>query len=492
MDYFLTPTALARAAHPAYRWGRMHHLIQKHLLLLATHRLTKPDGTPCKRLMVLTPPQHAKSTIVSRLAPPVLLGQNPAAKLILLSYSAELAAAHGSAARDHVRDRAARLNPRLALHPDRQRAGQWETTAGGYMRSASIQGTVTGMAADGIVIDDPFKGSEDSGSVTVRDKVWATYSAAAETRLAPDGWVVVVNTPWHPDDLCGRLLATEPEKWLVLRFPALSEGDGDPLGRPEGAPLWPERYPPDWYADKRRTLELRGQGHVWDALYQCRPTGDASLSAFNDPAYFGPHLWVDEPPVNANNPVTFRVLALDPSKSKTGRSGDYAAFCDATLLADRHVYCRTHLNREPLPDTYARAVALVGAAAAEGRPYARLLVESNQFQEAVGLAIADRLTAAGLHVPVDLHHTPSDQSKTARIQVDLGPLLEAKRLHFVGQTVSNRLTVQQTRELPNGAHDDGPDAVSMATQALNLLLTGSKRPAHPGPTVLRAYGGGRH
>ncbi|AMV26108.1 Terminase-like family protein [Gemmata sp. SH-PL17] len=472
----LTPLALARLTHPHYKWAKFHHALQGNLLKLLAKQLTLPNGQPCRRLMIQTPPQHAKSLIASRLFPPIVFAQDPSAKLMLLSYGSELASGHGSVARDYVNEFRDHIDPsgRLQVRRDSNAKNNWRTTSDGHMYSASIQGTVTGRAATGILIDDPFKGSEDSGSIRIRDKVWDTYSAAAETRLTPDGFVVLIGTPWHPDDLFGRLLANEADQWVRLRFPAIAEAD-DALGRAEGEGLFLSKYSQDWYEAKKRAFELRGQSHIWDALYNCSPTGDGSLRAFPD-EYFGPWMWAEELPFTSRNVEQFRVLSLDPSKSKTGKAGDYGAFCDLSLFSDRHLFATMHLAREPLPALYARAVAIVGAAKREGRPYRRFIIESNQFQEAVGLAIQERLSAAGLDVPIDLHMTPSDQSKHARIQVDLGPLLAQKRLHFVGQTVSNKLTLQQMKEIPNGAHDDGPDAVSMATQALNLLLTGTKRP----------------
>ncbi len=479
----LTPISLARYTHPRHRWAKFHHLIQANLLKLFTKQLKLPNGKPCRKLMLLTPPQHGKSLLTSRLFPAIALAQDPSSKLILLSYSAELATGHGSVARDYVREFGRVLDPsgRLQVMPDSQAKHYWRTTSDGHLISGSIQGSVTGRSATGIVIDDPFKGSEDSGSIVIRDKVWHTYNAAVETRLTPDGFTAIINTPWHPDDLCGRLLATEADEWLVVRFPAMAEA-GDVLGRAPGEGLFLSKYPQAWYEDKRRQYELRGQSHIWGALYQCSPEGDPSLRAFNDPAYFGPHLWVDELPINSRNAPVFRVLALDPSKSKTGKVGDFASFADMTFMSDQHVYCAMHLHRETLPAMYARAVALVQQAKQEGRPYASLIVESNMFQEACGLAIQSELEKAGVPTPVNMHQTPSDQSKFARIQLDLGPLLAQKRLHFIGPTIENKLTVQQLRELPNGAHDDGPDSISMGTQLLRLMLTGHKRPA---PVVLR-------
>lgn len=431
----------------------------------------------------MTPPQHAKSLITSRLFPSIALAQNPEHKLMLLSYGTDLASGHGSVARDYCLEFAHQLDPsgRLQIRKDTKSKSNWRTSVDGGLYSASIQGTVTGRSATGIIIDDPFKGSEDSGSVRIRDKVWDTYSAAVETRLTPDGFVVLINTPWHPDDLTGRLLTNEPEKWIVLRFPALAE-DGDFLGRPVGEGLFLSKYSQGWYEEKKRDYELRGQSHIWDALYQCGPTGDPSLRAFPD-SYFGDWMWVDDIPASQDNHVVCRGLALDPSKSKTGKTGDYAAFAAVTLLRNGHLYFTMDLSRAPLTTLYERAETVVRASIDEQRQFtAGFAVETNMFQEAVAQAIDERLRKANLPVDLKYYHTSSDQSKHARIRNSFDQLLAKKRVHFVGKTTSNKLTLQQLKEIPNGAHDDGPDGMDLARQLCNEFLTGvRKTPA----TVLR-------
>jgi predicted phage terminase large subunit-like protein len=73
-------------------------------------------------------------------------------------------------------------------------------------------------------------------------------------------------TRWHEDDLAGRLLLIEAERWRVLSLPALAAAE-DPLGRAPGEPLWPEWESAAELADKRRTLGERD----WSALYQQDP-----------------------------------------------------------------------------------------------------------------------------------------------------------------------------------------------------------------------------
>lgn len=86
--------------------------------------------------------------------------------------------------------------------------------------------------------------------------------------------IVSHNTRWHEDDLAGYLLSEsqKPESdlprdpWKAINLPALAES-GDPLGRSEGDPLWPEMYP------KQSLLQVREAiGPYWySAEYQGYP-----------------------------------------------------------------------------------------------------------------------------------------------------------------------------------------------------------------------------
>jgi predicted phage terminase large subunit-like protein len=71
------------------------------------------------------------------------------------------------------------------------------------------------------------------------------------------------------------LLLQEPDDWRYVRLAAISEGDGDPLDRPEGTPLWADDEADYGYADdllrQRAVAEKTGQTAMWWALYQGSP-----------------------------------------------------------------------------------------------------------------------------------------------------------------------------------------------------------------------------
>jgi predicted phage terminase large subunit-like protein len=79
--------------------------------------------------------------------------------------------------------------------------------------------------------------------------------------------VIIVATRWHEDDLVGRLVASEPDRWRVISLPALAEHE-DPLGRAVGEPLWPARYPTQALEEIRRSIGA----YWWSAQYQQHPS----------------------------------------------------------------------------------------------------------------------------------------------------------------------------------------------------------------------------
>ena len=176
-------------------------------------------------------------------------------------------------------------------------SSQWETAVGGGVKAAGVGAGVTGFGAQLIIIDDPVKNRAQAESETLREKVWDWYRNDLYTRLEPNASIVLIQTRWHEDDLAGRLLRDMQaggDQWEVVNLPALAEdqedretGDmrqepqnlspdsclsspvsADPLARPPGAALCPERF------DETKLEEIQRQlgGYAFSALYQQRPT----------------------------------------------------------------------------------------------------------------------------------------------------------------------------------------------------------------------------
>lgn len=234
--------------------------------------------------MTLEPPQTGKSMFWSKWFPVWYLGWFPEKRIILGSYNADYAAKWGGIARDCMEEFGEEYFG-LKVRQDQRSKDDWSISGqGGGMRTMGMDGGITGHPAELFLIDDPFKGAVDALSPACRENVWNIFTSCVDSRIQPGGATCITFTPWHPDDLGGRLLANKAYPWNILRMPALAEepidaetratregydaliGAPDPLGRKPGEALWPSRFGVAHY-ERKRTLE----GFWFDAIYQCQP-----------------------------------------------------------------------------------------------------------------------------------------------------------------------------------------------------------------------------
>jgi predicted phage terminase large subunit-like protein len=168
-------------------------------------------------------------------------------------------------------------------------------------------------------------------------------------------------------------------------------------------------------------------------------------------AYFGDSVWFDAWP----SELTVRTIALDPSKGRDASRGDYSAY--ALLGIDQRgvIYVEADLARRPTPQMVTDGAALC----TRFRPDA-FGIEANQFQELLCGEFASEFARCGLgHIhPAAVHN---HANKLVRIR-RLGPYLSQRRLRFLRSSPATQLLVDQLRDFPAGAHDNGPDALEMA------------------------------
>lgn len=252
-------------------------IVRTPALNLINDALVRVANGEIDRLMVSMPPQEAKSTTVSRWYPEWLLSNvDPAMRIIMISYSDEIARRWGS---DVKRDfetfngDEGTVDLGVRLRSDSRAAGRWQIDGNrGGMLCAGVAGSVTGRPAEVILIDDPIKDLEQAQSPTYRERFQRFWQAVAVPRLGPGARVVLVQTRWHEEDAAGWLLQNEGLKedggrWTVINIPAQAEdGTEDPLGRQPGEYMISARGDRDWEGIKKSV-----GSYVWAALYQGRP-----------------------------------------------------------------------------------------------------------------------------------------------------------------------------------------------------------------------------
>lgn len=236
-----------------------------------------------RNLMILCPPRHGKSELVSRRLPAYILGKKPDAEIIAASYADSLAKRMNRDVQRIIdfplyRDifpgtQLSGKNVRTEARGPLRNSDIFEIVGNtGSYRGCGIGGGISGMGAHYGIIDDPIKDSVQAQSRAYRDRAWDWYLSTFSSRIErmPDGTggnKLLTVTPWHDDDIRGRILKTEADHWEVLRLPALAEGkiDGDP--RNEGEALWP------WKKSREELLDIKAVlgSYWWNALYQASP-----------------------------------------------------------------------------------------------------------------------------------------------------------------------------------------------------------------------------
>jgi predicted phage terminase large subunit-like protein len=180
-------------------------------------------------------------------------------------------------------------------------------------------------------------------------------------------------------------------------------------------------------------------------------------------AYFGEDIWFDVWPTKFET----RAIALDPSKGRDAGRGDYSAYAMVGIDQDQVIFVEADMARRPTPQMVADGVALCL------RFHPNVFgIEANQYQELLcGEFAAEFARQKVSHIkPYPLNnYTP----KLVRIR-RLGPLLAQRRLRFFRPSPATHKLVEQLRDFPVGAHDDGPDALEMAIRLAGDMSAGSK------------------
>lgn len=251
------------------------HQAEHHRLIL--REMQRCMTTPHGRLMIMAPPGSAKSTYATVVGPSWYLGTHPERRVILASYGDDLARRHGRRTRQLLRSPEAAGILQCGLDPESRAADEFALTNGSEYLACGIMGGVTGNRGHGIVVDDPIKGRQEADSQVTRNSTYAAYEDDLLTRLIPGGWVVLINTRWHENDVSGRILPADwagesgdivcrdGNTWRVLCLQAECTTRTDPLQRPIGAMLWPE-----WF-DAKHWDQFRLNRRTWSSLYQQIP-----------------------------------------------------------------------------------------------------------------------------------------------------------------------------------------------------------------------------
>lgn len=412
-----------------------------------------------KKLMLFTPPQHGKSELVSRRLPAYMLGKNPKLKFVGASYSSDLSSSFN---RDVQRiidtEEFHSVFPEVSLNRSSLRTtaqGGWLRNSdvfeivhyGGSYKAVGVGGSLTGNPADVLDIDDPVKDFMEANSITSRNNVWDWYNSVAETRLHNDSQVLLTMTRWHEDDLAGRLLKYEADKWRVVILPAIKEvpskaipeDPNDP--REIGAALWPARH------SLERLMDIQAKSpRIFISLYQQRPSpeeGDIFKAAWFN--YFLPQ----ELPDNIK-----RDFQSDTAYGKE-KSDNSSTLGYSIHNGNLYLWSRYKVNL-PFPEFIKGYKAHM-----EANNYtqsSRCYIEP----KASGISTIQQLKTETLSNGSKLNVMESEAPKEDKVTraKAVSAIVESGRVYLLKNAPWVEDFLQEVKSFPNSAHDDDVDCLT--------------------------------
>lgn len=421
-------------SYPSYLCGWVHKDICKRLEKFSSDVV---DGLS-PRLMLLMPPRHGKSFIVSERFPVWHLGRNPSHQILLASYGQFLSDSFSKRARNLAREPITEETfEELMLDPEKQSVQVWETTQGGAYRSVGVGGGATGTGCNILIIDDPIKNAMEASSKTKRQNDWEWYTTTGYTRLAPGGGICIIQTRWHDDDLAGRLINAmncgDGDDWEIAVYPAIAEADEE--HRKAGDALHPDRYNITKLNRIKRAIGTR----AWNSLYQQKPNSDEGN-------LFKSEWWV----YYTTTPTRFeRIIQSWDLNFKEGESNDFvvgtvwgklgADYYLLDLVRGQWDFIRTVEEIKKLSFKWIFA-----------KP---ILIEDKANGPAVISSLKSKISGIIGVTPMG-----SKESRAAIVT----PICQAKNVHLPESAPWKNDFIDEATNFPRGMHDDQVDTMTQA------------------------------
>ncbi|MCH7910393.1 MAG: terminase, partial [Candidatus Hydrogenedentes bacterium] len=272
-----------------------------------------------RRLIITVPPRNLKSICVSVAFIAWVLGHDPARRIIVVSYSEDLAKKHSRDCRAVMESPWYRaVFPGTRLDPGKNTEIEFMTTQRGFRLATSVGGTLTGRGGNIIIIDDPLKPT-DAMSEAKREAVKQWYNGTLYSRLdsKADDVIILVMQRLHVDDLVGHVLEQEP--WVHLNLPAIAEssqriqtGPETFIDRRAGDVLHPEHESRETLDDIKSVLGT----YAYSAQYLQSPVpaGGTMIKW----SWF--RFYDEAPPLGEND----RIIQSWDTASKAGELHDYS------------------------------------------------------------------------------------------------------------------------------------------------------------------------
>ena len=422
-------------------------------------------------LVVAMPFRHGKSDCLSRYLPSHFLGEFPDNEVMLVTYASSLAEGFSRYARNLLRtDEYKELYPDVELSHENSGVQQWGIE--GHLGGCVASGLTSGLTGKGYhlgLLDDYCASRADAESENMRNSAWEHFTNDFLTRRAPVSITIVLATPWHTDDIIGRIKERiDPENenydpefppFKVIAFPAV-DGEVEVYNKKTKKTeivkydyLFPERFTSDWYKQQFASL---GE-YASSALLQCNPTTRGGNLINVGRLKFHNSL-NDFPQIKY-----YRVWDLAHTQKQTQKADP--DWTSGTLLAYKKVWSNDGTYYWEL---WIKDVARIRANAPERDIFIRSVAEKDG--QGVTIAVENSIESKDAYnsmvnifngrrivKPISIKG-----DKVARMSF-VEPIFEAGNVHIFGAPW-NLDWLKEVKEFPSGKHDDQVDNLSAGYQ----------------------------
>ena len=412
-------------------------------------------------LVVKMPFRHGKSAVLSRYLPPHFLGRFPDDEVMLVTYGQSLSEKFSRFARDLVKtNKYKNLYPNISISKENGGVMAWGIAR--HQGSCLASGLTSGITGSGYhlgLLDDYCASRADAESETQRNSAWEHFTNDFLTRRAPVSITIVLATPWHIDDIIGRIEdSMDPNnerynpafpKFKIITFPA-KDGEVIVHEREKGKYiktikkydyLFPTRFSLQWYEGQFAALG----SYAAAALLQCNP--QARGGNLIDVSKIKIHTRVEDFPRTRY----YRVWDLAHTAKQTQKTDpDYTS---GTLL--------TYIKINGVWELWIKDVARIRGKAPERDNFIRSVAEKdgNGVQIGVENSIDSRdaisnmqMIFNGTRVVRPINIGIDKVARTGYIE----PIFEAGNVHIL-RGAWNLDWLQEVKAFPSGKHDDQVD-----------------------------------
>lgn len=430
--------------YPNYQITRFHALLAN----ICQSVVEKVENGEMVRLCISVPPQHGKTTTITKTLPSWFVGRNPGKWAILTAYNADIAEEFSDNNRQLIKNFGKGLFG-IETNSSQDNKTLFQThicnekenpNSDSGIMGVGILGGIVGHGGSLIIVDDPYKNDSEADNPQVRANISKIFKSAVVTRARGKGnAIIVIHTRWHDDDLIGELVKTGD--WLYINIPVVWEkGEDRYLHRKIGETLCPELgFDTEWLERTRRAVGKR----LFNANYQGKPFIEGGNIVKREDIQFYTH---------ASKPSSFEEIVLSCDLSFGGVKKGNDPYCMSLWGRNggNHYLLKIYDKRASFTETN-RTIRMICTQYPQLR---KKIIE----RKANGQATIDLLgQEIGGFVPFD----PKGMSKEDRLH-SVTPYFEGHNIFFPSDEVMPDIEdyVEQLLRFPNVDHDDFVDTIS--------------------------------